>query len=518
MMPLHRREFLKRASCAAAALAAPCWLRPAETAGPKLNILLFTADDLNWDSPGTYGCKIRDLTPNIDRLATEGMKFMHAYSTVAVCQPVRGTMSTGLYPHHSGCRGFEPINDNVTTLNEILHHAGYIISMMGKNAHYMPHEKFCIDYERKAPELGQGRDPEKYHEFTREFLELARKRGAPFFHHVNCQDPHRPFADSEIEKNSWPQNTPATRRVIKPEEVEVPKFLEELPEVRREVAQYFTSVHRLDETVGAVMGALKESGFEDKTLVLFYGGDHGMSFPFSKSNNYETSNHGGLIVRWPGAVKPGSVDDRHFVATIDFMPTLIEAAGLPPVAGLDGRSFVPALRSQQQEDRDRVYTVYYETSGRNAYPMRCVRTQTHAYIFNAWSDGQYAYKAENMAGLSWPAMQQAAQTNPEIARRVDFYLHRAPEELYDLTGDIAERKNLINDPASRNLAEAMRKDMQSWLERVGDPLLEIYRNRNSAEYMQRYHNGINDGKVPKQKNAARKAQAVKAAGGGGEDN
>ena len=103
-------------------------------------------------------------------------------------------------------------------------------------------------------------------------------------------------------------------------------------------------------------------------------------------------------------------------------------------------------RGGAQEGRDRVYTCYHRTSGEGQYPMRCIRTKDHAYIWNAWSDGQMQYKAENMGGVTWKAMLAAAQTNPVLKQRTDFYLYRVPEEFYDLTGDPCERANLIDRP------------------------------------------------------------------------
>jgi N-sulfoglucosamine sulfohydrolase len=93
---------------------------------------------MNHDSAGCYGCLVKDLTPNMDRLATEGVRFVHAYSTVAVCQPVREIMHTGMYPHRNGAMGFFPLKPEVRTLNQQLHDAGYLISMIGKNPHYQP--------------------------------------------------------------------------------------------------------------------------------------------------------------------------------------------------------------------------------------------------------------------------------------------------------------------------------------------------------------------------------------------
>lgn len=444
----------------------------------KLNILFITADDMNHDSAGCYGCVIPGLTPNLDRLATDGMRFHYAYSTVAVCQPVREIMHTGLYPHRNGAMGFFPLKSGVRTLNQQLHDAGYLISMIGKNPHYQPAEHFCVDF----AESQISRSPARLAEVTKKFVGMARAQQRPFFHHVNCTDPHRPFIGAKGADDLAHGDAPS--RWVKPEEVPaVPGFLEDLPEVRQEVAQYYTSVRRLDDCVGAVLQALQEAGAADNTLVMFYGGDHGMSFPFAKSNDYENSSRGALILRWPGVIKPGGVDREHLVSTLDFTPTLLDAARLPPIPGVDGRSFLPALRGEAMTGWDRVFTCYNQSAGREWLLMRCVRTKERSYIWNAWCDGKTEYHAENMGGLTWNAMLAAAESNPAIKERTDFYLHRTPEEFYDMTNDRCERRNLIQDPARQGEIENCRKELLALMERTGDPLAEAFAHRDQPELL-----------------------------------
>ncbi len=465
---------------------------------------------MNHDSAGCYGCPIRDLTPNLDRLAADGMRFHYAYSTVAVCQPVRETMHTGLYPHRSGAMGFFPIRKGVRTLNQQLHDAGYLISMFGKNAHYQPEESFCVDHR----ETQISRSPARLAEATEKFIHAARGQGRPFFHHVNCTDPHRPFIGANGPDDLAHGDAPS--RWIKAEEViVVPGFLEELPEIRREVAQYYTNVRRLDDCVGAVLKAIDDAGARDSTLVMFYGGDHGMSFPFAKSNDYENSSRGALILRWPGTIKPGSLDRDHLVSTVDFTPTLLDALGLPPIPDVDGRSFLPALKGERMPGWDRIYTFYNATSANLWLPMRCVRTKDRSYIWNAWCDGKTQYKAENMNGLTWTAMLAAAETNPSIKARTDFYLHRVSEEYYDMTDDRFERHNLIDDRARQSEIDAMRKDLLALMERTGDPLAQAFAQRDTPEILASAKRGLADEYVRKPKGkGARKGKKATADEGG----
>ncbi|MEE8305659.1 MAG: sulfatase-like hydrolase/transferase, partial [Gammaproteobacteria bacterium] len=285
------------------------------------NILLITADDMNYNSVGIYGCGIPLITPNIDRLASQGMRFTHSHVTIAVCQPCRSALMTGRYPHRNGAEGFEPIDMEVPTLQEQLHSAGYINGIMGKNSHLAPREKFCWDYYIAGSELGRGRDPALYYQHARQFFEDAKSEGKLFYLMANAQDPHRPFAGSQQEFNKWNEHMPYDRQ-ISLDEAEVPGFLPELPDVRQEISEYFTSVHRCDEVAGAVLRALKDTGFEDNTLVMFLS-DHGMPLPFAKTNCYLNSTKTPWIVRWPGMVRPDAVDSGHFISGIDYMPTML---------------------------------------------------------------------------------------------------------------------------------------------------------------------------------------------------
>jgi len=132
-----------------AGLACWCGVVAAQTSesgiSGRVNVLLITADDMNYDSPGVTGCKVPDVTPNIDRLASEGMRFEHAHINIAVCQPARSVLMTGRYPHRNGAKGFEPIRSDVPTLQESLRAAGYLNGIMAKVGHLAPIEKFCWD-------------------------------------------------------------------------------------------------------------------------------------------------------------------------------------------------------------------------------------------------------------------------------------------------------------------------------------------------------------------------------------
>ena len=482
---MDRRAFLRRVVGGVAACAlsrAPLGLGAPE----RPNVLLITADDMNWDSLGVTGCTIPGISPNLDKLASQGMRFAHAHVTVAVCMPCREVLMTGRYPHRNGAVGFHPIRADVPTLQEQLDKAGYVQGILGKVPHLAPQRKFCWDLVVGANELDAGRSPELYYQHAKAFIEKAKAAGKPFFLMANSHDPHRPFVGSQQERGKFRARVkagkplPKASRVYKPEEIEVPGFLPDIPDVRKEVAQYFGSAHRSDETAGAVLRALEETGLADNTLVMFLS-DHGMAFPFAKTNCYLNSTKTPWIVRWPGKVTAGAVDGEHFISGIDFMPTILEATGVAPPQGMDGRSFLPLLLGGQQEGRGFVYTVFDQTAGRKNYPMRCLQTRRFGYIFNPWSDGKTVFRNESQSGLSMKAMRQAAERDKAIAARVRLFLYRVREELYDFEKDPDGLHNLADVPKYRAELDRMRKAMLAHMGRIGDPQLPALKKQIGAE-------------------------------------
>lgn len=467
---------------------------------PRLNVLMITVDDMNFDSVGAYGSPVDDITPSIDGLAAQGMRFEHAHVSIAICQPTRAVWMTGRYPHRSGALGFDRINRGVPTLLEVLHNAGYRTGILGKVGHVAPSRTKAWDMAHDAPELGDGRSPQRYYELSRDFLDDAKQAAQPFFLMANAHDPHRPFAGSAQEQQGK-KRAPARRnskraaadeddsasgrgapvsRTYRPDEVPVPGFLPDLPDVRQEMAEYYTSVHRADETVGSVLRALDESGLAEQTLVIFCS-DHGMPLPFAKTNCYYHSTRTPLVVRWPGVVQPGSWDRRHFIGGIDIAPTVLEAVGLPNLAGTDGFSILPVLRGESQAGREQLFTSINTTAGRSAYPMRALHRGGLLYIFNAWSDGKTVFKNESQSGLTMKAMRAAAEDDEQIAARVELFLHRVPEELYDYENDPDGLQNLIDEPQYQDELVELRRILLRQMEATDDPQMAAFRRRKDGD-------------------------------------
>jgi len=473
---MNRRDFLKALGSATASVVTVTPITYAiGLKRENINILFFTADDLNCDSPGCFGGKVAGLTPNLDFFASEGMRFENAHVTVAICQPSRGVLATGRYGHNSGIMGFMHTDRDIPTIMQTLRDAGYLTGVLGKVNHSTPKANYKWDFVHDRNELGNGRDPDIYYKYCKEFLTRCRRENKPFYFMVNSHDPHRPYhiPGKPIKDAKEPSKT------YNPDEVAVPGFVPDLPGVRKELSYYLNSVRRLDDTFGKTMQALKESGFDKNTLVMFLS-DNGIAIPFAKCNAYLASTRTPWIVRWPGVVKEGTVDRQHFISGIDFYPTVLEAVGLPVPKGLDGFSFLPLLEGKRQSGRDEVFTQIDMKAGGDAVPMRCVQDKRFGYIFNPWSDGKFYYRNNN-EGLTMKAMVEAAQTNPAIGQRVKMFRYRAAEEFYDLKNDPDCLNNLVDKAGFENQRKKMQSRLHDWMKLTGDPLLPAFEGRNSPE-------------------------------------
>ena len=451
----------------------------------KLNVLFITLDDMNRDSVGVYGSKVQGTTPNIDKLAGEGLRFEHGHVSIAICMPTRAVWMTGRYPHNSGALGFTKIKPGVPTLPETLLENGFMTGILGKTEHVVPSRKNAFEYRRDRSEMANGRSEELYGKFAAEFLAQVKRDNKPFFLMVNAHDPHRPFdnrkpADqrklteepsegtSDDKKNKRKRTDyPAPSSIYLPNEIVIPGFLPDLPAIREEIAQYYSSVSRADDVVGRVLVELEKAGFAQNTLVMLKS-DHGIPVPFAKTNVWRHSTLTPWIVRWPGTVKAGTHETEHLVAGVDFAPTILEALGIAPMKGMDGRSFLPVLKGKKQNDREFVYTHINTIASGRSYTMRSLQGKRYGFIWNGWHDGTTPFKNESMSGLTWKAMARAAENDPALAKRVKHYLYRTPFEFYDYGNDPDALNNLIGNKEHAKLENRYRKELLKVMQKTKD--------------------------------------------------
>jgi N-sulfoglucosamine sulfohydrolase len=480
---VDRRNFIKSTSGLILLAGATPWpeaLAKTLNKSPKrnrpMNFLFMTADDMNGSMPGWMGNPLKP-TPNMDAFAATAHRFIDNHDAAPICQPSREAMMTGLWPQRSGGLGFNPINEGVPTLATVLKGKGYFIAAFNKLEHMQPACCFPWDYSTND----SGRNPPMIEVQVAEAIKQARAQGKPFFINCNTRDPHRPWprlnkeSRAEGEGEQWAINGSPIDDVVKkvtPEQVPVPSFLEDLPPIREELATYYNSVQRLDLSFGKVMAALQASGEMGNTVILFVS-DHGMPFPFSKATCYRNGSWCPATIRWPGMGSPRIISEM--TQSIDIMPTVLEVLGLERPT-MDGRSWMPLIRGEKQENRDYIINNVNGVASGNQFPMRVAQTKKSAFVITPWSDGKNRlFGIDSMSGLSLKAMVEAAKTNPRLKKRVDQYVSGYPMAFYDLEKDPDQRENEINNPAYRAEIKRLQDILMDYMVKTNDPQLDNYK-------------------------------------------
>jgi N-sulfoglucosamine sulfohydrolase len=254
--------------------------------------------------------------------------------------------------------------------------------------------------------------------------------------------------------------------------VEVPSFLEDLPDIREEYARYCNSVQRADVSIGKVLEALQATPEADNTVVVF-SADHGMPFPFSKATVYSNGTRTPVLIAYPGMDQPRTF--KQLTTNVDILPTLLDLLGLPQSGGIDGHSWAPLMRGHHAKPREYVVTHVNTVNSGAAFPMRAIQNDRYALVFSPWADGILRFQVEAMDGLTYQAMKKAAETDPRIAARVDQYILGIPLAFYDLSVDPDQRVNRIDAKEHRHEIERMKKVLLDDMTSTNDPQLENYR-------------------------------------------
>ncbi|MFN0078353.1 MAG: sulfatase [Prosthecobacter sp.] len=479
------------------------------------NLLIITTDDMSCDSVGVYGCKLKDTTPNMDKLAAQSLRFNYAHVVVGNCMPSRNVMWSGKYPHNNRIEGFRAMSKNdkdYPVLGDLVKAAGYFTGIRHKVEHSTPYSPFPWDIILSEAKKDDVKNAASWGKAATTGIEAAKQAGKPFCLLLNIADPHKPFyAEGNRGETASDPNMPS--KVFAPEEVPVPGFLHDDPIIRKELALYYSSVRRADDGVGAILEALKASGQDENTIIIFLS-DHGMPLPFAKTQLYHHSTRTPLMIRWPGVTKAGAVDDTHMISTVDLLPTIldmlgIESSHLAPrdehsassakkvtdvsnapsaknalsssrgamTATFDGQSFAAVLTGEKQPERTMVFKEHNENAGGQNTPMRAVQTKDWLYVFSPWSNGTRVMSGATAGTATCRQMRVLAKTNEAIAARIDLFDHRVPEEAYEVRYDPEALTNLIATPEHATQVAVLEKAMEDWMVRTKDPLLEVFRHR-----------------------------------------
>ena len=420
-------------------------------ADSRPNVVVFLSDDHSQVDSSVYGAK-EVRTPNMERLAAAGLTFDNAFVASPACAPSRAALLTGLMPARNGAEAnHSKARGSVRKLPAVFAELGYEVVAFGKVAHY-GHAK---DYGFEQASFETFHD----HRGIAAAIELLRKRdpaaARPLCLFVGTNWPHVP----------WPEDAGG----YDPAAITIPPSQIDTPETRDFRARYYAAVTRSDDDLGRIYDAARER--LGPNTIFLHSSDHGAQWPFAKWTLYDAGIRAPLIVAWPEVIRAGRRTDA-LVSWVDIVPTLIEAAGGQAPSGLDGRSFLPLLRGEQREHRDRIFTTHSGDGSMNVYPSRSVRTAHWKYILNLHPEFAFTThidRAQNVDGAHyWRSWQQAARRNPRAAAIVKRYRERPAEELYDLAKDPFEQDNRAADPAESERAKAMRAELESWMKSQGD--------------------------------------------------
>lgn len=429
----------------------------------KPNILLVISHDTGRHI-GSYGRKVD--TPELNRIAEEGIQFDNYFCTQPQCSPSRGSILTGQYGHNHGLMGLthlgHTMKSGIKTIPSEMKGAGYGTWLFGFFHESIDGvyegEKLGYDHVVKVP----GNAAEKVTDELEEFLtgRAAAGDGSPFYASVGFEETHRPFEGFEPDPL---------------DEVEVPPYLPDTKEVREDIAYFQGSVKELDRAIGRIRKLLEDTRLDENTLMI-YTTDHGIAFPRAKGTLSDAGLETALIMKLPKGMDRKGIRQNELLCNIDLMPTLLEFAGGEIPAGIDGRSFLPLIKEESYTEREHFFC---ELTWHDRYhPMRGVRTAKHKYIRN-FEDGPKVYLPFDIhESLSGQAV------------RNGYYVPNAKEELYDLEADPQEKTNLAENKEHQHILEELRGKVERWMIDTDDPLLKgPVKGEEAAEWEKEIRDG-----------------------------
>lgn len=437
-------------------------------AADKPNILFVLSDDHSYPFIGCYG-RSEMQTPNLDRLAAEGMKFRRMFTGAPQCVPSRAAIMTGRSAVACRITRFSsPLPREEVTFPEILKKdAGYFVGVCGRSYHLdgssrsatadaVLDEHGLRTFRERFDYLdasGQGNVVAKMGEFFDQ-----KPKEAPFFLWVNFSDPHHPWDSGESPPD--------------PAKLEVPGFLPDLPGVRADLSKYEGEIENCDRDFQRVLDVVKERAGLENTLVIFMG-DNGMAFPSGKGSLHDPGLNVPLLAWWPGVIAAGG-DSSVLISGEDIAPTCLEAAGLPVPERISGVSFLPLLKGETfAKERRHVFaergphgsaTFDLNVSAAGVDYGRCVRSARHKLIYNVTPHQRYG-PVDSAGNPGWKDIVKAHEEGQLATEFVTqwFTSPRPVYELYDLESDPNELRNLYGqkgmEAVTLELKTALQKKM-----------------------------------------------------------
>ena len=421
----------------------------------KPNIILFITHDQGQfiGCYNSYQMPNSLKTPNLNRLAENGVRFTNHFCTAPQCSPSRGGIQTSLYPHQNGLMGL--VNRGWTlpkhnkTLAMYLKENGYTTHLIG-----LQHEskrRATLGYDtRSKTDADFNYLCKNMEEEIIDFFSKHKDDETPFYVCIGTFEVHIPFKNLGVP--------------VDPNTVKIPPFLIDNSKSRKDLSELYGAVHTVDEMIGKIIKSLESNGMLEETLFIFTT-DHGIALPRAKCTMYDPGIKTSLIISQPSSNLFNQ--ERIFdcmVSNIDLLPTILDHIGAEIPKNIEGRSFLPVLKGEKTNFRKKIFT---EKSWHDKYdPIRAIRTEKFKYIKN--------YEKIETQYLLPLDISLSTRIGRFIQKRMKdtFEIPRAEEELYDLENDPNELTNLISDPAYHKTVSEMRMKLNDWMERTNDPLLK----------------------------------------------
>lgn len=419
------------------------------------NILIIMADDLDSRQLSCYGGE-NLKTNNIDKLATEGMKFNNMICSEAMCVPTRASLFTGLYPaNHGSFQNHKRVYDsiNIKSVPHYLGDLGYRVALTGKDHSTKPRDVFPFEIIDGFKKLCTARTDEYSLNNIESFI---KKSEDPFCLFVMSINPHAP----------WTVGDPSE---FDAEKLKLPQNYVDTPETREAYTRYLAEVRRLDDQVGDVVTMLKNLDEYDNTIVIFLG-EQGPQFPGGKWTLWDHGQKSSMIVKWNKKVIAGT-ESEAIVQYEDIVPTLIDIAGGGTQKDLDGISFLPVLKEQSKKHREYAFGIHNNIPEGPAYPIRSIRGEKYKLVENLTPEKDYFLrwmmnpKNNSDVWLSWVKKGENSEKAKELYERVKS---RPAIEFYDIQQDPHELNNLANQEQYSDVIEEMDAVLKDWMKEQGD--------------------------------------------------
>ena len=418
------------------------------------NILWLSAEDINAHF-GCYGDP-NAITPNLDQLAREGVRYTNAYTAAGVCAPCRSTIITGMYQTSIGTmhmRSSAVLPDSIKPFPIYLKNSGYYCTNNSKT-----------DYQFKTPKETWDESSGKAH------WKKRKESNKPFFAVFNFTGCHESGIAGDAKYKSVTKGLSPGERQDPAKLKTLPPYYPDTPRVREDWKRNYELITAMDAWVGNHITALKEAGEYENTIIVYWS-DHGVGLPRAKRWLYDSGTRIPLIVRIPekfrtsGQGKPGTVDEQ-LISSLDFGNTALNLAGLPAPPLTQGRAFLGENLSPQ---RDYIFGARDRMDERYDI-IRSVRDKRYRYIRNYEPLKPYfQYMNTPEKGATMKELRRVAKTGKMPAAMKLFMADRKPvEEFYDLQNDPHEINNLATDPKYKEQLEKLRKVHKRWIKETRD--------------------------------------------------